>query len=171
MNIKRLTTLALLSSMLAVSTLITIPAWFQVPFTLQTLMVSLIGLLLVPLESFLVVLVYLAVGAIGLPVFSGFQGGFQHFLSPTGGFLISFPLASSLISLLKKDGRHLYNLIIINLVMIILVYIIGVGHFMIVTKNTLANTFILFLPFIFIDMGKNFISYFIYTKINPIVNR
>src|SRR5690554_2543732 len=154
MNIKRLTTLALLSSMLAVSTLITIPAWFQVPFTLQTLMVSLIGLLLVPLESFLVVLVYLAVGAIGLPVFSGFQGGFQHFLSPTGGFLISFPLASSLISLLKKDGRHLYNLIIID-------YIIDVEHFKILNKNTLAHTFILFLPFIFNNSGKNFRSYFI----------
>lgn len=168
-NLKRLVFLALLSSILAISTLITIPSWFLVPFTLQTLMIVVIGLLVLPAEAFLVVGVYLATGAIGLPIFSNFQGGIGHLISPTGGFLLAFPFAALLISLLKKDNKHIYNIVIINIIMLIFVYIIGIAQFIFVSNNSFSSTIILFLPFLLIDFIKNLIAYYLYLKINPLI--
>lgn len=169
MKLKRVVLLTLMSSILAVFSLITIPSWFLVPFTLQTLMISLIGLLLLPREAVLVVLVYLFVGGLGLPIFSNFGAGFGHFISPTGGFLYSFPIAALLISLLKREKKHVYNLLIVNVVMIGFVYLIGVMHYLLVTEANFIQTLIMFLPFILVDTIKNFTSYYIYLKINPLM--
>lgn len=65
-----------------------------VPLTLQTLGVLLAGLVLGPWRGFLAVLLYLAVGLAGLPVFAGATGGLAVFAKPSIGFLLSFPLAA-----------------------------------------------------------------------------
>ena len=81
--------------------LITISSWLSltigpVPFTLQTM-----GILAVMLASggrrgTLSVLVYLALGICGVPVFAGFKGGIASIIGPTGGFLVGFVLAALL---------------------------------------------------------------------------
>lgn len=65
-----------------------------VPITLQTLGVLLAGAILGARNGTLAVLLYLAVGALGVPVFAGGTGGFAPFLGPTGGFLLGFILAA-----------------------------------------------------------------------------
>lgn len=65
-----------------------------IPITLQTLGVSLAGLCLGPWRGFAAVALYLVVGAAGLPVFSGGAAGLGVLLGPTGGYLMSFPLAA-----------------------------------------------------------------------------
>lgn len=65
-----------------------------VPITLQTLGVALTGLCLGPWRGFAAVALYVAVGTAGLPVFSGGRAGFGMLLGPTGGYLLSFPLAA-----------------------------------------------------------------------------
>ncbi|MDO5737245.1 MAG: biotin transporter BioY [Propionibacteriaceae bacterium] len=65
-----------------------------VPITLQTLGVSLAGLCLGPWRGFAAVALYVAVGAAGLPVFSNGAAGFGVLVGPTGGYLLSFPLAA-----------------------------------------------------------------------------
>lgn len=67
-----------------------------VPITLQTFGVLLTGAVLGPRRGFLAVLLYLAVGAAGLPVFSGGASGFGVFAGPTVGYLVGFPLAAAL---------------------------------------------------------------------------
>lgn len=62
--------------------------------TLQTFAVVLCGAVLGASRGFLAVLLYLAVGAIGLPVFSGGAAGLAPFAGPTVGYLISFPFAA-----------------------------------------------------------------------------
>jgi len=47
---------------------------------------------------------YLAIGAIGLPVFSGGGAGFGHFLGVTGGYLIAFPIAAALVGAALRPG-------------------------------------------------------------------
>jgi biotin transport system substrate-specific component len=86
---RELTTSALLAALLAVSAIITLPV-SVVPVTLQTFVLVLIALTQRPARAALTVGVYLAAGAIGLPVFSGMRGGFGVLLGPTGGFLIGF---------------------------------------------------------------------------------
>lgn len=67
-----------------------------VPITLQTFAVLLSGAALGSRRGFLAVLLYLVVGAAGLPIFSGGASGFAVFSGPTAGYLIGFPLAAAL---------------------------------------------------------------------------
>lgn len=82
------------AAVLAVLSQISIPMPSGVPITLQTFAVALCGYALGPVSGVLAVTVYLALGALGVPVFAGFSGGFGIFLGMTGGFLWGFlPLA------------------------------------------------------------------------------
>ena len=73
-----------------------------VPITLQTFGVLLSGAVLGARRGFFAVLLYLAVGAAGLPVFSGGASGFSVFSGPTMGYLIGFPLAAGLCGLIVE---------------------------------------------------------------------
>ncbi len=71
-----------------------------VPITLQMFAIFLAGSVLGARRGFLAVLLYLAVGAAGLPVFAGGTGGLAPFSGPTAGYLIAFPFAAAIIGLL-----------------------------------------------------------------------
>lgn len=71
-----------------------------VPITLQTLAVYLTGLVLGGRRGFLAVLLYLVVGLVGLPIFSGFRGGPAVLAGPSAGYLISFPIAALCVGML-----------------------------------------------------------------------
>lgn len=87
-------------------------AWFKiplpftpVPITLQTLAVLLSGAMLGPYYGALSMIVYLALGALGLPVFAGGSSGIGALLGPTGGYLFSYPLASFVIGKMLEKKR------------------------------------------------------------------
>ena len=73
-----------------------------VPFTLQTLGVALAALVLGPWRGAAAVLLYLVVGAAGLPVFAGGKAGLGVMLGVTGGYLMSFVLSSILVGFVAK---------------------------------------------------------------------
>ncbi|WP_210648698.1 biotin transporter BioY [Nocardioides sp. SYSU D00065] len=73
-----------------------------VPITLQTFAVLLSGAVLGMRRGFLAVVLYLAVGAAGLPVFSGGAAGLAVLAGPTAGYLVGFPLAAALCGLLVE---------------------------------------------------------------------
>lgn len=88
---------------------LSLPAQFYlfgstVPVTLQTLGVMLAGLVLGARLGALSVLVYLAIGAAGVPVFAGGAAGFAPFAGPTGGYLIAFPLGAFVTGLIAFRG-------------------------------------------------------------------
>ena len=68
-----------------------------VPLTLQNFAVILVGMTLGPVAGFSAMMLYLAEGALGLPVFTptGGPAGIAHLLGPNGGFLFSYPLAAA----------------------------------------------------------------------------
>ncbi|NUL45112.1 biotin transporter BioY [Cellulosimicrobium funkei] len=82
---------------------------FGVPITLQTFAVMLTGLILGARLGFLSVALYVVVGLVGLPVFSGFNAGFGVLAGPSGGYLLAFPfaaaLAGGLSTLVLKRGQ------------------------------------------------------------------
>lgn len=87
--------------------LITICSWISiplgpVPFTLQTLGILAVMLTAGGRRGTIAILVYLALGAVGVPVFAGFKGGIMSFVGPTGGFLIGFVIAALVYWLLEK---------------------------------------------------------------------
>ncbi|WP_449278790.1 biotin transporter BioY [Leucobacter sp. GX24907] len=73
-----------------------------VPFTLQTLAILLTGAVLGARRGFLAALLYLAVGAIGLPVFAGGAAGLAPFAGATAGYLVSFPFAAAATGLIVE---------------------------------------------------------------------
>ncbi|WP_121252170.1 biotin transporter BioY [Nocardioides ferulae] len=73
-----------------------------VPITLQTFAVMLAGCLLGPARGFAAVALYLALGAVGLPIFAGHAGGLAPFTSISAGYLFSFPIAAALGGFLVK---------------------------------------------------------------------
>lgn len=78
-----------------------------VPITLQTFAVLLAGAVLGARRGFLAVLLYVVVGAAGLPVYSGGAGGLGVLAGPTGGYLVGFPLAALLCGfLVERLPRH-----------------------------------------------------------------
>lgn len=87
-------------------------AWFKiplpftpVPITLQTLAVLLSGAMLGPYYGALSMIVYLALGALGLPVFAGGSSGIGALLGPTGGYLFSYPLASFVVGKMLEKKK------------------------------------------------------------------
>ena len=87
--------------------LITVCSWISipigpVPFTLQTLAILAVMLTIGGKRGTIAVAVYLALGAVGVPVFAGFKGGIASFAGPTGGFLVGFVVAGLVFWLLEK---------------------------------------------------------------------
>ncbi len=74
--------------------LITVCSWISIPttipFTLQTFAVMLTVLLLGGMRGTIAITVYILLGAVGAPVFSGFSGGIGKLMGPTGGYIIGF---------------------------------------------------------------------------------
>ncbi len=86
---------ALIAALMAASALVSIPVG-PVPVTLQVMVVVLAALVLQPSGAFAAMAAYVLLGAIGLPVFAGAQGGLGVLAGPTGGFLLGFVLGAPL---------------------------------------------------------------------------
>ena len=98
---------ALSIAIMAVSAWITVPIG-PVPFTLQMFAVTFAILALTPKQAISAIAGYLALGAIGVPVFSGMRGGIGVLMGPTGGFLwgylIGVSLAAGLLAWFRSRG-------------------------------------------------------------------
>jgi biotin transport system substrate-specific component len=92
-----------MAALTAVGAMISIPVvpFSPVPISLQTMFVLLAGLILGPKGGAFAMLLYLAAGCLGLPVFTGGKSGLAAFLGPTGGFLVGFVPAAFLCGFAK----------------------------------------------------------------------
>jgi biotin transport system substrate-specific component len=95
---------ALLAALLAASAWIAIPTG-AVPVTLQVFIVLLCGLLLPLSWAAVPVVVYVVLGAVGVPVFSGAVGGPGVLLGPTGGYIFGFVLAAPMVAAVRTGMR------------------------------------------------------------------
>lgn len=98
-NIQDLCMIGLFTAVIVIMAQIVIPMPLGVPMTMQTFAITLVGMILGSKNGASSSLIYILLGAIGLPVFANFTGGWQSFFGPTGGFILSFPLMAYLIGL------------------------------------------------------------------------
>jgi biotin transport system substrate-specific component len=98
-----------------------------VPFTLQTMMVLLAGALLGAKNGAISQILYLGLGAIGLPVFAqtGDSFGFARLFGPTGGYLLAFPIAAFLVGYLVEKNKRYIEVVTSMLAANILIIAIG----------------------------------------------
>jgi biotin transport system substrate-specific component len=99
------------TAFLAICAHISVPLYFTpVPLTLQTFAVILIGIALGPALGFSTMVLYLAEGAAGLPVFSPHgPGGVAQLFGPTGGFLAAYPLAAAAAGAAARSLRRSHS--------------------------------------------------------------
>lgn len=157
-----MTRAALMAAVTAVAAQIVIPL-FPVPFTLQVLAVVLAGLLLGPRYGALAMGIYLLVGAVGVPVFHGFKGGLGHLLGPTGGYLVSYPLAAAIAGLAAYAAanairrRALTLSVLAGTAALVVIYAFGITWLMVVAQLpflvALAQGVLPFLAFDLIKVG------------------
>ncbi len=104
---KRLSVLCLTSLF---SVLICLCTWlylpFPIPFTMQTFAVFAALFCLGGKRGTLAILLYIFMGAVGLPVFSGFTSGVGALFGSTGGFLWGFLISGILYTCLEKISKH-----------------------------------------------------------------
>ncbi|MFT0891342.1 biotin transporter BioY [Pseudochelatococcus sp. G4_1912] len=91
------------SALLAVSSYIVVPT-FPVPVTMQTFAITLISALYGWRLGASTIVVWLLLGAIGLPVFANGAFGLAYIAGPTGGYLLAFPVAAALMGYLAERG-------------------------------------------------------------------
>lgn len=130
-----MTYMAIFAALIAICSWISIPS--SVPFTMQTFAVFLTCGLLGGKRSTVTVLVYLLLGAIGLPVFAGFSGGLGALFGMTGGYLLGFVFIGLVTWLFEKlFGKKAPVLIAALVVGLIVCYAFGTAWFMFMyTKN------------------------------------
>ena len=101
-NIYSITKIALCVSLLSVVSYFALPLpMTPVVLSFQTLAVGLIALILSPGQCAWAMVLYLLMGAIGLPVFSGGSAGIGKLLGPTGGYYFGFLFSAVAVSFIK----------------------------------------------------------------------
>ena len=131
--------IGLCAALMAVCAWICIPA--TVPFTMQTFAVLLGCGLLGGKRGAAAVLVYLLLGAAGLPVFSGFRGGLGVLLGTTGGYLVGFVLLTLIIAFAQaRWGQGQWVFVLSAAVGLLVCYAFGTAWFLVVYTRTGAIT-------------------------------
>ncbi|GLB47585.1 BioY family transporter [Philodulcilactobacillus myokoensis] len=172
MKVKEISFVGIFAALLILFSLITIPTPL-VPFTLQTLAVLIIGGTLRPKLAISTVALYLLLGFVGLPVFAGgASSGPASFLLPTGGFLISFLLEVSFLSIMtSKFVKYDHYSFVYPLLASVINLVFGWIWFKFDTGMTWkVSLFTSLVPFIIPEIVKCVISTFVSQKLRVIIH-
>ena len=131
LNTKDIVMIGIFAALIAICSWISIPT--AVPFTLQTFGVFMAVEVLGGKRGTLAVLVYLLLGAVGLPVFAGFTGGMGIIAGSTGGYIVGFLAAALLMWLLESVlPKKPVSEVIAMAAGLIVCYALGTAWFMVV---------------------------------------
>lgn len=157
MKTKMIILCALFAALTAVCSMISIPLPFTpVPINLATLSVFLAGGLLGSKYGSVSQFIYVALGAVGLPVYHSFTGGLGILTGPTGGYIIGYVAAAWIVGFLaEKLGRGFYKNIIGMAAGLAVCYTLGTLWFMYLTSTGLVPALIAcVVPFLLGDAIK-----------------
>lgn len=166
--------IAIGAALIAICSWISIPT--AVPFTLQTFAVFFVLLLLGGERGTIATLVYVLLGAVGVPVFAGFSGGIGILLGSTGGYIIGFLFVGLIYILFEKFFKKNIVMKIVALVLGLAVcYAFGTAWFMhVYIKNSGEVGLLTVLgwcvfPFIIPDLIKMALAVVVAKRIEPVI--
>jgi len=170
-----LTYMAIGAALIAICSWISIPA--TIPFTMQTFAVFCIIDFIGGKKGCISILVYILLGAIGIPVFSGFTGGIGVLFGTTGGYIIGFIfIALSYWAMTNYLGFGLSIRIISLIIGLVVCYIFGTAWFMILythrNENIALSTALgwCVIPFIIPDLIKLALAITISSRIKKLLH-
>lgn len=169
---KDLATVSLCAALMCVCSWIQFPS--AVPFTLQTFAVFFIALTFGTKKALTSTVIYILLGAVGLPVFSGFQGGIGALLGATGGFVLGFIPSVIAVSLLaRKFAKGFLSSAVCCLPGLAICYVSGLLWYVFVYGggNLKSAFFVCVLPFIVPDVLKIILASTVSRRVYRIVNK
>lgn len=177
MKVRDMVLVSLFTSLTAIGAFISIPLG-PVYVTLQSFFVIFSGMILGPRLGALSQLLYLLLGLVGIPIFTGFTGGLQAIYKPSFGFIVGFIFASFCAGKLyfNSDKKLPYKTFLVPILSSLVIYIFGLPY-MYFALNILGNSnvsigfvlkfgFFLFLPG---DLIKIIILSIVSKKVLPLL--
>lgn len=166
--------MALGAVLIAVCSWISIPA--TIPFTMQTFAVFFVLSLLGGKRGTMAIIVYVLLGAVGIPVFAQFNAGIGVLLGNTGGYILGFIFAGLVYRIIiSRSGKKLWREILAMVIGLAVVYAFGTAWFMIV--YTRANGAVglaavlgwCVIPFIIPDLIKLGLAVTLARRLSPVL--
>jgi biotin transport system substrate-specific component len=144
----------------AAASQVAIPLPFTpVPITLQPMLVILAGMMLGPVAGALSMGLYLAAGAVGLPVFTPLGApGLARFLGPTGGYLLAYPAAAFVAGALARRTTSLSGRWLAGVAGIAVIYVGGVAQLSLLNGSVARAVALGVTPFAAVDVIKAWIA-------------
>lgn len=141
MKTRDMTIIAVMAALICVAGPLSISIG-PIPLSLASFAVYMAGAVLGAKKGALAVGIYLLLGLVGLPVFSGFSGGFQKLIGVTGGYLVGYLPCAFITGLAVKpddpESGPAWRLPAFMALGTVVLYLIGTAWFMVQTRNTLA---------------------------------
>jgi biotin transport system substrate-specific component len=130
-----------------------------VPLTLTPFVVVLSGLLLGPLDAAAAMVIYLIAGAAGLPVFAPMGlPGLARLLSPTGGYLLAYPLAAAVAGWIGARRDRFGMRMLGASAGIVVIYLGGLAQLFVITGSLATAAVIGVMPFAVADFVKALVA-------------
>lgn len=149
-----------------------IPITPAVPLTLQTFAVVLTGAALGARRGFLAALLYLAVGAVGIPVFANGGSGLGSFIGATGGYLISFPFAAAMTGFIaerlprRNIGVSTLLMLLATLAGVVVNHALGIVGLSLLGGMTLVEAAVIDVVFLPLDALKALLAAIVATAVH-----
>jgi biotin transport system substrate-specific component len=142
--------------LVALSAQVVVPVPFSpVPMTLQPLAVLAVGGLLGAAGGVSALLLYIVLGALGLPVFAGGGAGFLHLVGPTGGYLLAFPIAAGVTGALAgREPRSPLRVLLACALGMVIIHAGGVAQLALLGGDPALAIRVGFVPFFTGDLLK-----------------
>ena len=142
------------AAVLAVISQISLPMPSGVPITIQVFGIALVGTVLGWKMGFFATVVYILLGAVGLPVFANFRGGIQVLVGMSGGYILAWPVMAVLSGIRPKTEnktRNLAVMIILSIIGLMIVEFAGAFQWSRLTSDMslsaiIAYSFVAFIP-------------------------
>jgi biotin transport system substrate-specific component len=154
--IRRGITIGLGALVVALSAQVVVPVPFSpVPMTLQPLAVLAVGGLLGAAGGVSALLLYIVLGALGLPVFAGGGSGILHLVGPTGGYLLAFPIAAAVTGALAGQvSRSPLRVLLACALGMVIIHAGGVAQLALLGGDPALAMRVGFIPFLTGDLLK-----------------
>ena len=171
LNTRDLTKIAVCVAIITICALISFPLPFTpAMITAQTMAINLAALILKPKQAFITVLVYILIGAVGVPVFSSGACGLEKLTGPTGGFILGFLIMAPVISYLKGKGNDVRRYLAVTIIIgMPLLYAFGTAQMCLVLNIGVYKALSMaVIPFIFGDVLKCIAASLLGNRLNKI---
>lgn len=155
-TLKEITLIGIFTALTCILAQISIPIPFSpVPITLQVFAVCISAVILGKKLGTMSQIIYVLLGAMGVPVLANFSGGLDKILGPTGGFILSFPIMAFIIGSFVERKQSFFNTFISLIISLLICYIIGTLQLSFIMKLDIEKALSLaVIPFIPLDIAK-----------------